>query len=184
MVYGNNGTDVPSQYHLKQVMGHEAGHAMERIITKEMGDVLKKAQYKKSKNKFRGSQLTTDHEREIYDKMISREVIGNPNDISGSKEWRDAQDKNKVRMSSGYAAGYSIYNGRNSEDFAETMSAVAYRNTNDKKNFQIVYSDGKLVGYDEFVRDHEATFKLACDYADGKIKHTDLHNRVTGIKFT
>ena len=153
-------------------------------LTKEQVDVLRKSSVKGSKNKFSESQLTTDREREIYKDLIRYERKGNADDISGSKEWRDAQDKNKVRMSSKYACSYLSIQDRNTEDFAETMSAVSYRNSNDKQNFQIKYNDGRVVGYDEFVRDHEATFKLACDYTDGKIKHSDLHNPNNGEKYT
>ena len=187
MVYGNKdtrGTNVPSEYHLKQVLGHEVGHASERVLTKEMVDVLRKASIPKKKNKLNRNRLTTDRERELYDNMIRSHRVGNANDISGSKEWRDAQDKNKVRMASAYASSYTTIQDRNSEDFAETMSAVSYRNTDDKSNFRITYNDGRTVGYDEFVRDHEYTFKLACDYVDGKIIHTDLHNPNNGEKFT
>ena len=69
------------------------------------------------------------------------------------------------------------------EDFAETMSAVAYRNTNDKKNFRIKYADGTVVGWDRFVKDHKNTYKLACDYVDGKITPSDLYNPKTNEKF-
>ena len=64
------------------------------------------------------------------------------------------------------------------------MSAVAYRNVSDKSGFQIKYDTGETVGYDRFVSDHAATFKICCDNVDGKISHTDLHDRKTGNKFT
>ena len=180
MGQSTHGTNIPGAYHMKRVMGHEAGHAMERVLTKEQVDVLEKSHVKGSKNKFRKSQLTTDRERELYDSMIYHESVGRANDISGSKEWSDAQEQNRVKMSSQYANSYHYQSDRDTEDFAETMSAVAYRNSGDKSTFRIRYPDGREVGYDEFVSDHKATFQLACDYADGKIKHSDLHTKLGG----
>ena len=176
MCYGNNGTNVPSQYHLKQVMGHEAGHAMERILTNEQINVLEKSHVKGSVNKFKESQLDTDRERQIYRNLLHGND-GEARDLSSSKEWEEARNKNNVAMSSQYASSYDFSSDRNSEDVAETMSAVAFRNASneEKQTFRIRYVGGKEVDYDTFVKDHEATFKLACDYVDGKVTHDSLH---------
>ena len=184
MVYGNRrGTNVPSEYHLKQVLAHEAGHASERILTRGDVEVLRKSCI--GKNKFSPRGLNSAEEKRYYTLLGANATRGRANAISYSKEYETAMSQNKVRFASDYAKrkhGYGM--GGNSEDFAETMSAVAYRNSSDKSNFRITYPDGKVVGYDEFVRDHEATFKICCDYVDGKISHTDLHHPVTNEKFT
>ena len=165
----DRGTNTPSQYHMKQVMAHEGGHAGERIssqLTQEEMNVLRKASA--GRHKFRRSQLDTPEENDIYTKLI----FGGMN-ISHSRAYDNAMELNKVKYASDYSATRNTYNLVHEEDFAEIMSAVAYRNTNDKSNFRITYRDGRTVGYDEFVADHEATFKMCCDFADGKLSLRD-----------
>ena len=178
MVYGKS--SLNSEYNMKQVMAHEAGHASERDITREEANVLRKTA--SGKNKYNRYLCTTDRERELYDGLL-RGSRGDANSISSSKEYDDARKQNKVRDASRYSSGYTG-STKLTEDFAETMSAVSYRNVTDKSGFKITYKDGTTVGYDRFVSDHQATFKICCDYADGKIKHTDLHNRFNGEQYT
>ena len=149
---------------------------MERILTNEQINVLEKSHVKGTVNKFKESQLDTDRERQVYRNLLHGND-GEARDLSSSKEWEEARNKNNVAMSSQYASSYHFSSDRNSEDVAETMSAVAFRNASneEKQNFRIRYVGGKEVDYDTFVKDHEATFKLACDYADGKITHDSLH---------
>lgn len=161
MVYSS----VP-EYNMKQVMGHEGGHASERTLTQEQRDVLVKASV--GRNKYRKSNLTTDAERQIYDGMIFG-TEGGVGNVSHTQTYSDAMENNNVKYASGYSARRHYANSRLEEDFAETMSAVSYRNLKDKSGFQITYSTGETVGYDKFVEDHKATFKVCCDFADGKL---------------
>ena len=169
----------PSMYNLKEVLGHEAGHARTRILTKQDVDVLRKASVKGSINKVNITQLTTDEERRIYDGLI-RGNKGGADDLSGTKEYDDALDANKVRMASWYSKSYNTIQSSHREDVAEVMSAVSYRNATpqEKKEFKMIYDVGvpnpKVVGLDEFIKDHQATYDLCCDYVDGKISHKDL----------
>ena len=171
----------PSMYGLKQVLGHEAGHASTRILTNEEINVLKKATVKGSVNKVNKSQLDTDREREVYDKLIISHRSGQADDLSGSKQYDDALDNNKVRMASWYSKSYTTIQSRGVEDCAEVMSAVSFRNATpeEKKEFRMYYDESKNskeVDLDGFIRDHQATYNLCCDYVDGKITHDDLQH--------
>lgn len=176
-VYGmGRGTNVPSEFHMKQVMAHEFGHASERILTLGDAHVIRKSAV--SNTRFSSLGLNSAELRR-YELLLLNKTLapGKTSAISYSQEWIDAMAKNNVRFASAYSSsnhGYGI--DGNSEDFAETMSAVAYRNSNDKSNFRIMYSDGTTVDWDTFVRDHEATYNLCCDFVDGKITHNDLHD--------
>ena len=148
MCYGNNGTNVPSQYHLKQVMGHEAGHAMERILTNEQINVLEKSHVKGSVNKFKESQLDTDRERQVYRNLLHGSD-GEARDLSSSKEWEEARNKNNVAMSSQYASSYDFSSDRNSEDVAETMSAVAFRNASNEEKQTFLFGNIGVIFFGE-----------------------------------
>ena len=172
----------PSMYSLKQVLGHEAGHAKTRILTQQEIDVLKKASVKGSINKVKKSQLTTDEEREIYDGLITYRDRGQADDLSGTKQYDDAMDSNKVRFASWYSKSYTTIQSNHVEDVAEVMSAVSYRNATpeEKREFRMIYDTGvpnpRVVDLDTFIKDHQATYDLCCDYVDGKITHDDLQH--------
>ncbi len=184
MCYGRNrGTDVPSEFHLKQVMAHEFGHASERVLTRGDVEVLRKSCV--GKNKFTGANLNSAEHKRFKELLGFGSFRGKANAISYSKEYEEAMRSNNVVFASSYSKKKHNYGITGKcEDFAEVMSAVSYRNTNDKSNFRIEYPGGKVVGYDEFVRDHQGTFNLVCDYVDGKISHSDLHDPVSNNKFS
>jgi hypothetical protein len=98
-------------------------------------------------------------------------------------EYIEAMRKNNVRYASDYSEFKCPIEFTNFEDFAEVMSAVSFRNSKYKKDFRITYGDGRVVDWDTFVKDHKGTYDLCCDYADGKLKHTDLHD-LKGVKYS
>lgn len=161
MVFNNKDT----QFNLKQVLGHEMGHASESHFTAEEKRVLAKAWVKNTPSyTYWNSRALTDEERVTYNGAKSKMDM-----YSSSPIYRDAQSKNKEKYASEYV--YRVnYLQTNSEDWAETMSAVAYRNSADKSSFKMVYQNGKVVDWDTFVADHKGTYDFCCDYVDGKIK--------------
>lgn len=167
-----------SDWGLKKVLGHEAGHASEAHFTQEQKNVLKKAwdggvSYNPNK--------LTPQERVIFDDFIKNQHEYR-NQISNSQEYIEAMGQNIVRYASDYSEFKCPLQFSNFEDFAEVMSAVSFRNSRYKKDFHITYGDGRVVDWDTFVHDHEATYKICCDYVDGKLKHTDLHSP-KGVKY-
>lgn len=158
---------------LQTTMYHEAGHACADVLPKDVIDVLKKSSVKK--NGYDKSKLTTDAERQIYDDYFNTTKYDYP--VSNTKEYDDGMSKNKVMFASEYGENSFLRFGgsrRREEDLAETLSIVAFKNINDKSNAKIKYSDGRIVGYDDFVKDHPGTVKFASDFLDGKINYDDL----------
>lgn len=182
MVYKDaNGTSG-----LRRVLGHEAGHVLDRTLTKDDVRVLEKCIV--GRNKFDINKCENDAERRIANSLVSRDGLatrGQASSISFSEEYTSAKRDNKVFSASSYSATANVKGmNRNCEDFAETMSAVMFRNLKDKSGFRIRYSNGKVVDWDTFVSDHRATYKICCDYVDGKIKHNDLHNPQNGNQWS
>lgn len=177
MIYNNHYGDTS----LKRILNHECGHAGEANFSKEQMDVLRKA-YNPKNGKYSPSRLSNNRELEVFNDFVDNQKIYR-NQFSYSKEYRDAMDKNKLHYASHYSSTYGYSANSWIEDYAETMSAVSYRNSPNKEDFKIRYPDGRIVGYDEFVSDHESTFKFCCDVADGKIKHTDLHHPTSGFSY-
>lgn len=169
--YGENG--------MKQTLAHEGGHCSEVFFTEEQKKVLIKS-WNPIISDFDENKLTTTEEKEI---------LGNIDwdiqcqQISFSKEYDEAMNNNKEFYASQYSSSQRSWSEELDEDFAETMSAVRYRNEENKSNFGITYENGETVDWDTFVADHKYTYQLCCDYVDGKIKHTDLHHILTDEKF-
>ena len=164
-----------SRFNLKQAIGHETAHASERTFSDELKAVLRKAST--GNNTYSRAGLSRREDTLIMDYIKGNRkgrTTGNPTNISSSVEYDNARNQNKMRHASSYSASYGAYGRQSSEDFAETMSAVSYRNSDDKSDFSIKYLDGRIVGWDEFVSDHQATYDLCCDWVDGKIKPESL----------
>lgn len=162
---------------LQRDMYHEAGHAVGNVMPSEVIDVLRKSAV--GKNTFSENKLTTDAEREIYNKYFTDRSYDYP--MSNSYEYDTAMTENKELYASAYGKNsfykFSPYRKRE-EDWAETLSMASFRNIKDKTHAKIRYPDGTIVDFDTFVSDHQATYKLACDFLDGKIKYSDMHKLV------
>jgi len=158
----------PTQYSLKQVLAHELGHASEHNFTPEERRVIEKAYTKNSSaNTIFGNawKLSSD-ERQVLNRVLDGTYRWK---VSKSVAYREAMSENKVQYASEYSEKRTPWDSKTVEDFAEVMSAVAYRDSNDKSGFSMEYGDGTRVDYDTFVADHKGTYGLCCDYVDGKL---------------
>lgn len=164
MVYGQK---PPSPYTLKQVLAHELGHSSECQYTAKQKDAIAKAWTKTTSKKvyFGNYAKLTPEERQLLDRARKEK-----NSLSRSDDYSNAMMNNKVYFASEYPENRVKPSQKHVEDFAEVMSAVAYRDTDDKSNFQLKYANGKRVDWDTFVADHQGTYNYCCDFVDGKIK--------------
>ena len=166
---------IDESTNLQRCMYHEGGHSSSGILPKEVIDVLRKTSV--GKNSYNRAKLTNDNERKIYDEYFKKDNRYNFR-ISNSKEYDNSMEQDKSRFASRYGRkGFMSYSGnrKREENWAETLSMASFRNLPDKKNAVIQDVNGNTIDLDTFISEHESSYKLACDFLDGKLSYDDFH---------
>lgn len=119
-------------------------------------------------------------------RIIGKDRYGlkSPMRISDTDKYFNAMHKNESRFASLYGRNYYVQTDRDdspySEDFAETVSMVAFDKLKNKGNAQIFNEFSKVEGkkhsygfkifdHDEFKEEHKATYNFVKKILDGKM---------------
>lgn len=95
--------------------------------------------------------------------------------ISGSEDYDNMMNKNNKSFASEYSRNFYLNNitnpnKKNIEDFADTMSMVAFDGLNDKTNAQVISTDHIIEDISSFKKNHKNTYEFAKNILYGKVK--------------
>ena len=161
-----------TEYNLQQVLYHEGGHALEGRLTAKEINILRKTSV--GNNTFNIFKCSNEEERKIFNGILRTHTSGYK--FSNSVEYDTAMQQNTLRFASSYGRRVflgtsSSDGGRRREDWADTVSVLAFKDLprEMKDKVKVSLTDGRTVGYDDFVKDHQATSQFVSDVIDGKI---------------